>query len=98
MLVIVDLLMILASTFIALYVRFGQTAHSVRGVSYVALSFMLVPIWLFALVGARAYEMRFLGVGADEFKRVVSASWWLMAVIAVVACTAAAGTVNTSTE
>jgi exopolysaccharide biosynthesis polyprenyl glycosylphosphotransferase len=87
MLVVVDLLVVLASTLIALYARFGQAEHSVRGVSYVALSFMLVPVWLFALVCARAYEMRFLGVGADEFKRVVSASWWLMAVIAVVAYT-----------
>ena len=31
-----------ASTLIALYVRFGQTSQSVRGVSYAALSFLLV--------------------------------------------------------
>jgi exopolysaccharide biosynthesis polyprenyl glycosylphosphotransferase len=87
MLVVVDLVMALASTLIAFYVRFGGAARSVHGVSYYLLSFLLVPVWLAALAGARAYEMRFLGVGADEFKRVVSASWWLMAVIAVVAYT-----------
>jgi exopolysaccharide biosynthesis polyprenyl glycosylphosphotransferase len=80
-----DLVLILASTLIALLVRFGDNANSVHGVDYTVLSLVLVPVWLAVLVCARAYEMRFLGVGEDEYKRIVSASWWLMAVIAVVA-------------
>ncbi|HVV74646.1 MAG TPA: hypothetical protein VHC43_01315, partial [Mycobacteriales bacterium] len=35
----VDLVMILASTLVAFVVRFGDTDSSVRGISYVALSF-----------------------------------------------------------
>jgi exopolysaccharide biosynthesis polyprenyl glycosylphosphotransferase len=87
MLVAVDLCMALAGTLVAFHLRFGDGGRTVHGLSYYSLSFLLVPVWLAALAGARAYEMRFVGVGADEFKRVVSASWWLMAVIAVVAYT-----------
>jgi exopolysaccharide biosynthesis polyprenyl glycosylphosphotransferase len=91
-LVAVDLLVILGSTLIALAARFGDTSQVVSGsvfgrLSYVGLSFLFVPAWMLALVCARAYEMRFLGVGEDEYKRVAWASWWLMALIAVVAYT-----------
>jgi exopolysaccharide biosynthesis polyprenyl glycosylphosphotransferase len=86
-LVIVDLAIILASTLLALHFRFGDGIHSVSGLSYVMLSILLVPVWLGALVVARAYEMRFMGTGADEFKRVTSASLRLMAVVAVIAYT-----------
>jgi exopolysaccharide biosynthesis polyprenyl glycosylphosphotransferase len=84
-LVLVDLLVVLLSTFVAFFVRFANSSSSVRGVSYVVLSLLLVPVWLAVLACAGAYEMRFLGVGEDEYKRVAWASWWLMAVIAVVA-------------
>ncbi len=86
-LVLVDFAIILGSTLLALHVRFGNADDSVSGVSYAMLSVLLVPVWLGALVIARAYEMRFLGTGADEFKRVSSASLRLMAVVAVVAYT-----------
>lgn len=85
--VLVDLVIILASALLALHVRFDGTENSVRGFSYRALSILLVPLWLAALTIARAYEMRFIGTGADEFKRVTSASLRLMAVIAIIAFT-----------
>jgi exopolysaccharide biosynthesis polyprenyl glycosylphosphotransferase len=85
--VAVDLAVILASTLLALFLRFGEGQASLHGVSYAMLSVILVPVWLGALVIARAYEIRFIGTGADEFKRVSSASLRLMAVVAVVAYT-----------
>jgi exopolysaccharide biosynthesis polyprenyl glycosylphosphotransferase len=85
--VLVDLAIILGSTLLALHIRFGETEQSVGGLSYAALSILLVPVWLAALMIARAYEMRFMGTGADEFKRVTSASLRLMAVLAIVAFT-----------
>jgi exopolysaccharide biosynthesis polyprenyl glycosylphosphotransferase len=84
-LVLVDLAIILGSSLLALQVRFGDNTNRVSGVSYAVLGFCLVPIWLGSLVIARAYEMRFVGTGADEFKRVTSASLRLMAVVAVIA-------------
>jgi exopolysaccharide biosynthesis polyprenyl glycosylphosphotransferase len=85
LLVLVDLMVILASSLLALHLRFGDSDDKVSGVSYAVLSVVLVPIWLGSLVIARAYEMRFMGTGADEFKRVSSASLRLMAVVAIVA-------------
>jgi exopolysaccharide biosynthesis polyprenyl glycosylphosphotransferase len=85
--VLLDLAIILGSTLLALHVRFGEEQTNVHGLSYAVLSVLLVPIWLGSLVVARAYEMRFLGTGADEFKRVSTASLRLMAVMAIVAYT-----------
>jgi exopolysaccharide biosynthesis polyprenyl glycosylphosphotransferase len=85
--VLLDLAVILGSALLALYVRFGHQSENVHGVSYAMLSILLVPIWVAALLIGRAYEPRFLGTGADEFKRVGSASLRLMAVMAIVAYT-----------
>jgi exopolysaccharide biosynthesis polyprenyl glycosylphosphotransferase len=85
--VLVDLAVILASTLLALHVRFGSADNSVSGLSYPMLSVLLVPVWMGALLVARAYEMRFIGTGAEEFKRVAAASLRLMAVLAIVAYT-----------
>lgn len=87
LLVLVDFAIILGSMLLALHVRFGTVGDNIHGVSYAMLSILLVPVWLASLFVARAYETRFLGTGADEFKRVGSASLRLMAVVAVVAYT-----------
>lgn len=82
-----DFVIILVSTLIALYARFGGADHYVRGLSYPVVGSLLVPVWLAALAAARAYEMRFFGAGADEYRVVTVASVRLMAVIAIVAFT-----------
>ena len=41
--------------------------------------------WLVMLWANGAYDRRYLGVGTDEFKRVVRAAWTLAAVVAFVA-------------
>jgi exopolysaccharide biosynthesis polyprenyl glycosylphosphotransferase len=88
-LVVGDFVIILASALLAFELRFNASGSTaVRGVSYAALSFLLVPVWLAVLACSRAYEMRFLGVGEDEYKHVAMSSWWLMAVIAVIAYSA----------
>ncbi|HVV75207.1 MAG TPA: sugar transferase [Mycobacteriales bacterium] len=91
-LVVGDLLIILCSTLLAYLLRFGADSGAADQVgnsrlSYVGLSFLLALIWLAVLAAARTYEMRFLGIGEDEFKGIARASWWLMAVIAVIAYT-----------
>jgi exopolysaccharide biosynthesis polyprenyl glycosylphosphotransferase len=86
-LIAADFVIILVSTLIALYARFGGADHYVRGVPYLVVGSLLVPVWLGALAAARAYEMRFFGAGADEFRLVAVASVRLMAVIAIVAFT-----------
>jgi exopolysaccharide biosynthesis polyprenyl glycosylphosphotransferase len=49
---------------------------------YLAASAALPLVWVSSMSASRAYEARFLAIGAEEFRRVLSAS---MAVIAVVA-------------
>lgn len=39
------------------------------------------PLWAFSLACARVYEMRFLGSGSEEFKRIALAGVWLTAII-----------------
>jgi len=86
-LVVGDLVIVLLASFLAYKLRFGTDIPKIKGISYTALTFLLIPVWLAVLACSRCYEMRFLGVGEDEYKYVVKASWWLMAVIAVVAYT-----------
>jgi exopolysaccharide biosynthesis polyprenyl glycosylphosphotransferase len=47
---------------------------------------VLVPLlWIIVLWSHGAYDRRYLGVGTDEFKRVVRASWTIVAVVSFVA-------------
>ncbi len=47
-----------------------------------ALALLLLPLlWLVAMLFARAYEQRFLWIGAEEFRRVFFASAMLLAVV-----------------
>jgi exopolysaccharide biosynthesis polyprenyl glycosylphosphotransferase len=86
-LVCTDTAILLLSTFVALWFRFGSNEDTVHGLSYTLLSLLVVPVWLGMLVLTRGYEMRYLGTGAEEFKRVSSASLRLGAGTAIVCYT-----------
>ena len=48
--------------------------------------FVLLPLaWTVVLWSHGAYDRRYLGVGTEEFKRVVRASWTIVAVVAFIA-------------
>jgi exopolysaccharide biosynthesis polyprenyl glycosylphosphotransferase len=50
------------------------------------IAFVLMPLgWVVVLWGHGAYERRYLGTGTDEFKRVVRASWTVVAIVAFAA-------------
>ena len=51
--------------------------------SVTAVAVVLLAVWPFALLSARAYEHRFLGVGSEEFRRVLVAGVGLLAVVSV---------------
>jgi len=46
---------------------------------------LLPAAWVIVLWSHGAYDRRYLGVGTDEFKRVVRASWTIVAVVAFLA-------------
>src|SRR5487761_1324842 len=73
---------------IALEVRFGGRPPLM---SYLWFTFGLPVVWVTCVALARGYEPRFIGAGADEFRRVTDAGVGLIAAIAVVASVAKAG-------
>jgi exopolysaccharide biosynthesis polyprenyl glycosylphosphotransferase len=63
----------------AVLLRFGNNA----GHTYVALTLALPGLWLAALWLAGAYDVRFVGTGSDEFRKVMNAGVGLTAAIAI---------------
>ena len=54
--------------------------------TYVIFALVVVFAWIIALFTLGAYDTRILGVGSEEFKRVVTASASVFALVAIVAC------------
>ena len=85
----VDAVAVLAACLLAFTLRFGddpQTFSAVgvsqsHVVSYSLLTLIMVPAWVVVLGASRAYEARFLGVGSEEFKRLLNASVRFVALI-----------------
>ncbi|HKR72126.1 MAG TPA: sugar transferase [Streptosporangiaceae bacterium] len=80
-LVILDVCSGLAAGWLAFEVRFGST--DTQDAPYIWLGLALPVLWLAALELAGAFDDRFVGVGTDEFRRVVNAGVCLTAVVAI---------------
>ena len=80
----VDFLSVLAAGLIAFRVRFPG-APTVYTTPYIALTVSLPFLWLIALGMSRAYERRLIGVGSEEFGRVLQAGFTLTGSMAIVA-------------
>jgi exopolysaccharide biosynthesis polyprenyl glycosylphosphotransferase len=80
-LVIVDICAALAAGWLAFEVRFGST--DTQDSAYIWLGLALPVLWLAALKLAGGYDERFVGVGSDEFRRVVNAGVCLTAIVAI---------------
>jgi exopolysaccharide biosynthesis polyprenyl glycosylphosphotransferase len=65
------------------FARFGGEDPRGSDISYILIGPGLVFIWLLSLRGLRAYDDRVLGYGADEYRRVTSASLRLAGGIAI---------------
>ncbi len=90
-LIVSDAVAITAAAAIALAFRFNQasaivggTQSPLSGLSYSAVTMMVAPVWVVVLAASRCYEPRFLGVGSEEFKRVVNGSVRFAALLALV--------------
>jgi len=81
--VIADGCCALAAGLLAFEVRFRGDASGAAG--YFWLGLALPVLWLTALALAGAYDTRFIGVGTDEFRRVVNTGVCLTAAVAIVA-------------
>jgi exopolysaccharide biosynthesis polyprenyl glycosylphosphotransferase len=76
---LVDLGCAVLGVFIAAQIRFGSEVTS----TYMALSLVLPMLWVAALWLAGAYDVRFVGTGSDEFRKVLSAGVSLTAALAI---------------
>ena len=76
---LVDLGCAIVGVFAAVQLRFG---NDVTG-TYVALSLALPVLWIAALWLAGGYDVRFIGTGSDEFRKVLNAGVGLTAAVAL---------------
>ncbi|WP_026925486.1 sugar transferase [Glycomyces arizonensis] len=87
----VDLLAALAASAVAV----NLTPHSHAGFHtneqvafyYLTVWLLLPTAWLLTLWGTGAYDRRYLGLGNDEFKRVIRASLFMLALVSFLALT-----------
>jgi exopolysaccharide biosynthesis polyprenyl glycosylphosphotransferase len=73
----------LAAGLLAFEVRFDKPGHGPA--TYLALSLTLPLIWIISIALSGGYDSRFIGVGSDEFRRLLNAGVSLTAVVAVIA-------------
>ena len=78
----------LAGGLLAFQVRFNAQVSSAW--VYLLLSLALPLVWLLSVWLAGGYDSRFIGVGSDEFRRVLNAGVCLTATVAIVAYAAKA--------
>src|SRR4029077_18115027 len=74
-----DLACGVVGVFVVLQLRFGSNVTSM----YLALSLALPLLWVAALWLAGAYDVRFIGTGSDEFRKVLNAGVSLTAAVAI---------------
>jgi exopolysaccharide biosynthesis polyprenyl glycosylphosphotransferase len=78
-----DCLCAMVAGLLAFDARFGDTRHG--NSAYLWMSIGLPILWILTLGLAGAYDSRFIGVGSDEFRRVMNAGICLTAVVAIAA-------------
>jgi exopolysaccharide biosynthesis polyprenyl glycosylphosphotransferase len=76
---VVDFGCAIVGVFIAVQLRFGNAVNEI----YQALSLALPVLWIVALWLAGGYDVRFVGTGSDEFRKVLNAGIGLTAAIAL---------------
>src|SRR3954466_15180929 len=73
-LAILDLVCLLVSAGVAALSAHVLGTKALPGTHYRYLLMLAAPGWLLMLAASRAYDLRVLGVGSDEFKRVGNAA------------------------
>ncbi|WP_375504100.1 sugar transferase [uncultured Jatrophihabitans sp.] len=74
---------ILLATVLGYWLRFGTDSNFVTPVGYVGVGAAIAAGWAVALQAAGGYEIRHLGTGPEELKRVLQASAITLSVLAV---------------
>ncbi len=82
---VTDVVVVTLSVALAQIVRFGavETTGLLSAVTYTGVSLVLVGLWLTFLAIFRTRSARVIGNGAEEYRRIVSATFRLFGVIAI---------------
>jgi exopolysaccharide biosynthesis polyprenyl glycosylphosphotransferase len=80
----VDCMCAVTGAVFALRIRFGLAGHAARPAEYVAFTCMLPLLWTCALLLTGGYDRRHVGLGPDEFRRVLKAATTLTVLLAII--------------
>jgi len=82
---ITDVLIVCASVGLAQVVRFGDSPHvsGYPGEVMTLFSIAFAALWLTSITAFRARSIRVIGAGIEEYRRIVSASFWTFGIIAM---------------
>lgn len=84
-LLVTDIAVIAVAIFSAQFIRFGTPLSEDGATKWLTvLSILFMLLWLFALAMFRTRSPRVIGGGIDEYRYLVSASFWTFGVIAIV--------------
>jgi exopolysaccharide biosynthesis polyprenyl glycosylphosphotransferase len=83
---ITDSLIVCASVGLAQYIRFGDSPHAAgyRSQVLTLFSVLFAALWLSSMAIFRTRSIRVIGAGIEEYRRIVSASFWTFGIIAIV--------------
>ncbi|HKH24673.1 MAG TPA: sugar transferase [Acidimicrobiales bacterium] len=83
--VVIDLAAVATALLIAHLLRFGFSSPTLKGtdVPYVVVAALAVPVWIGVMALAGCYDRRILGVGSEEYHRVLNGGVHFLAVVAV---------------
>jgi exopolysaccharide biosynthesis polyprenyl glycosylphosphotransferase len=82
---ITDAVIVCAAVAIAQVIRFGDSPHAsgYPGQVMTLFSILFAALWLSLIAGFRSRSIRVIGAGIEEYRRIVSASFWTFGIIAM---------------
>lgn len=85
-LLVTDAIVVVAADFLGQSVRFGTgPLDNIGDSSHTLSSVTLSLLWLMALSVSQSRAPKILGVGLEEYRRVINATFWLFGVVAIAA-------------
>lgn len=84
-LLVTDTVVVVAAVLLAQYVRFGESplTGNYADKQLSGFSIVFVILWLSALAIFRSRASQIIGIGIEEYRRVISASFWTFGAIAI---------------
>jgi exopolysaccharide biosynthesis polyprenyl glycosylphosphotransferase len=76
-----DALIAMAIVGLAVLMRFGDARIGATDIPYGVLPILIGPVWVTAMWFGGSYDTRYMATGSEEYRRVVNAGIWLLAIV-----------------